>query len=215
MSAIPVPMLPETAPFTPGQRAWLNGFFAGLFTARSNGTQIAAAPAAPPLAPAPAQAEEDFPWHDASISMEERLKLAHGRPHERILMAAMAQLDCGACGYLCQTYSEAIARGEEKDLSKCAPGGNETARKLKELVARGPAIVSVKGMPLAARAAAPGETPAKSRYHRLHPFPAPLLTAEPLNSAGSAKDTRLVVLGLAGSGLTYKVGDSLGVYPDN
>ena len=30
MSAIPVPMLPETAPFTPAQRAWLNGFFAGL-----------------------------------------------------------------------------------------------------------------------------------------------------------------------------------------
>jgi len=26
-----VPLLPETAPFSPEQRAWLNGFFAGLF----------------------------------------------------------------------------------------------------------------------------------------------------------------------------------------
>jgi DNA-binding NarL/FixJ family response regulator len=29
------------------------------------------------------------------------------------MMAAMAQLDCGACGYLCKTYGEAIAEGKE------------------------------------------------------------------------------------------------------
>jgi dissimilatory sulfite reductase (desulfoviridin) alpha/beta subunit len=28
--SVAVPMLPESAPFTPAQRAWLNGFFAGL-----------------------------------------------------------------------------------------------------------------------------------------------------------------------------------------
>jgi sulfite reductase (NADPH) flavoprotein alpha-component len=27
-----IPLLPETAPFSPEQRAWLNGFFAGLFS---------------------------------------------------------------------------------------------------------------------------------------------------------------------------------------
>ena len=27
--------------------------------------------------------------------------------------------DCGACGYLCKTYAEAIARGEETDLTRC------------------------------------------------------------------------------------------------
>jgi sulfite reductase (NADPH) flavoprotein alpha-component len=36
----PVPQIPETAPFTPEQRAWLNGFFAGVFSR--------AAPAPPP-----------------------------------------------------------------------------------------------------------------------------------------------------------------------
>ena len=41
----------------------------------------------------------------------ERLALAEGKPAERKLMAAMAQLDCGACGYLCRSYAEAIARG--------------------------------------------------------------------------------------------------------
>ena len=27
-----IPFIPETAPFTPEQRAWLNGFLAGLFS---------------------------------------------------------------------------------------------------------------------------------------------------------------------------------------
>ena len=36
-----VPLIPEDAPFTPAQRAWLNGFIVGMF-----------APAAPPSAPA-------------------------------------------------------------------------------------------------------------------------------------------------------------------
>src|SRR5437016_13583108 len=38
-----VPFIPDNAPFTPAQRAWLNGFLAGMFS----GTQPAAAPAAP------------------------------------------------------------------------------------------------------------------------------------------------------------------------
>ena len=82
--------------------------------------------------------------------MDERLKLAEGKPFERVLMAAMAQLDCGACGYLCKTYSEAIARGEDSDLTKCAPGGKDTAKKLKELMANRKALPTV---PAAAPAA--------------------------------------------------------------
>jgi len=50
-------------------------------------------------------------------------------------MAAMAQLDCGTCGYVCTTYARAIARGDEKDLTRCTPGGTATTRKLKELMA--------------------------------------------------------------------------------
>jgi len=36
------PVLPDTAPFTPAQRAWLNGFFAGLFSPPGAGPQPAA-----------------------------------------------------------------------------------------------------------------------------------------------------------------------------
>ncbi|MBI5396627.1 MAG: sulfite reductase subunit alpha [Verrucomicrobia bacterium] len=42
-----IPVIPETAPFTAEQRAWLNGFFAGLFSRQ---------PAAPPPAPSGASA---------------------------------------------------------------------------------------------------------------------------------------------------------------
>jgi sulfite reductase (NADPH) flavoprotein alpha-component len=48
-----IPCIPETAPFTPEQRAWLNGFLAGMFAHAPNGP----APA-PPLNGAPAKAGE-------------------------------------------------------------------------------------------------------------------------------------------------------------
>jgi sulfite reductase (NADPH) flavoprotein alpha-component len=44
ISAPPVPFIPDNAPFTPAQRAWLNGYLAGLF---SNQPAGAAAPTAP------------------------------------------------------------------------------------------------------------------------------------------------------------------------
>ncbi len=45
-----IPQLPESAPFTPEQRAYLNGFFAGMFS-RVPAGQGPAAPAAQPLTP--------------------------------------------------------------------------------------------------------------------------------------------------------------------
>jgi sulfite reductase (NADPH) flavoprotein alpha-component len=91
----PLPqIIPENAPFSTEQRAWLNGFFAAYLGMDGGVTD---GPAAEPAEP------EDFPWHDAALSLAERLELAkHSKP-ERQLMAAMAQLDCGQCGYLCQT----------------------------------------------------------------------------------------------------------------
>src|ERR1700757_4934257 len=47
--------------------------------------------------------------------------------------AAMAQQDCGQCGYNCNDYSDAIASKAEPRLNLCVPGGKETARMLKTL----------------------------------------------------------------------------------
>lgn len=201
-----VPIVAESAPFTPAQRAWLNGFFAGLLSAD------APAPATvPAAAPAP---EETFPWHDPTLALGERMKLAEGRPVERRMMAAMGQLDCGQCGYLCKTYSEAIASSAEKDLGRCVPGGKPTQKMLKLLVADAPPP-SAPTAP-APRAAVPSApAPAAAAASRDRPVRARLLRSEPLNRPGAEKQTQNVVLSLAGTGLDYAPGDSLGVWPVN
>jgi sulfite reductase (NADPH) flavoprotein alpha-component len=227
-----IPVLPESAPFAPAQRAWLNGFFAGVFGLDRNGTVAALNGAAliPEEAPKPPEpVEEDFPWHDPAMSMDERLKLAEGKPYERILMAAMAQVDCGSCGHLCKSYAEAIANGEETDLTKCSPGGKETAKKLKELVASRKALPTVEAdgnhasngkIPAIANAATSGTAKPSLNgngvhYDRKHPFHSPLLQCRQLTKPGSEKDVRFAAFSLQGSGLKYEVGDSLGLVPEN
>jgi sulfite reductase (NADPH) flavoprotein alpha-component len=56
---------------------------------------------------------------------------------------------------------------------------------------------------------------APSLHSKDNPFPARLTENRLLSKEGSAKDTRHYVVDIAGSGLAYKVGDSLGVFPTN
>src|SRR6266853_4853675 len=195
--------LPDSAPFTESQRAWLNGFVAGLLgMERAQG-----APGPPAAAP---QIDEDFPWHDPTLALDERMKLATGRPLERRLMAAMGQLDCGQCGYLCKTYAESIAGGIEADLGKCVPGGRATAKKIKELLVHRPSAPVTRPAPIAA------PVPVVERgYGRAAPVPARLISSTPLTAPGSEREVRHVALELDESGLLYEPGDSLGIWPHN
>jgi len=210
--------IPDTAPFNEEQRAWLNGFFSGLM-----GMQAGAGESALPatmlmqagidagtvglLSKPEPPCEEAFPWHDASLPLPERMELAKNKSMDRKLMAAMAQLDCGSCGYECQTYAEAIASGAEKNLTLCSPGGKETKQMIKLLLKDG--TEAVNG---ASRSKAVEKV---SGFNRQNPFRARLIESRPLNKAGSTKDVRHVVIDLGGSGLKYEVGDALGVYPVN
>ncbi|BDG73995.1 sulfite reductase subunit alpha [Roseomonas fluvialis] len=187
----PVPLIPDSAPFTAAQRAWLNGFLAGLYGGAAAAGNASAAP------PPPA---EDFPWHDPGLELDERIAMAEGRPLSRRLMACMAQLDCGQCGYLCQTYAEALASGAETSASLCVPGAKPTQKALKALLAEAPAALP---RPAVAAAAAPAGRPVR------------FVAAHRLTGAGSAKDVRHVVLDLAESDLTYEPGDSLSVATPN
>ncbi|MDE1968951.1 MAG: sulfite reductase subunit alpha [Alphaproteobacteria bacterium] len=191
------PLVPENAPFSGAERAFINGWIAAYYA-----TDVAT-----PVPAAPTAAE--LPWHDASLPLDKRMELAAGQPMPQLLMAAMAQQDCGQCGYLCRTYATAIAEGKEKALTRCVPGGKETVRKLKELLETGgaPAPVTVPAAPAAATVAPAASGPAT--------VAAQFRGARPLNRAGSAKDTRQVVLNLYGSGLRYQAGDSLGIMPTN
>ena len=78
----PVPsFIPELAPFTPEQRTWLNGLFAGLFGLEESVTALSTAEVARLLpgllgaatAPAPAEGDTEIddgaPWHDPAMPL--------------------------------------------------------------------------------------------------------------------------------------------------
>jgi sulfite reductase (NADPH) flavoprotein alpha-component len=56
---------------------------------------------------------------------------------------------------------------------------------------------------------------ASGGWSKKNPFPAKLITNRRLSGAGSGKDVRHFEISLADSGLTYEVGDALGVFPTN
>ena len=58
-------------------------------------------------------------------------------------------------------------------------------------------------------------TPSAGPYSRKNPFPARLLVNQKLNREGSEKETWHYEFSLAGSGLAYEVGDSMGIHPQN
>jgi sulfite reductase (NADPH) flavoprotein alpha-component len=199
MSPIPS-LIPENAPFSTEQRAWLNGFFAAYLGVDGGSATE------PTAAVDDSDPNEEFPWHDASLAMVQRMELAKDAKPQRQLMAAMAQLDCGQCGYLCQTYAEAMWTGAEGDMGRCVPGGKETQRKLKELMA---ALESQRD---ASVVAAPAVKTVGALGTRDRPALATLIDAHPLSRPGASKDVRHVVFDLSTTDVTYEAGDSLGVY---
>jgi sulfite reductase (NADPH) flavoprotein alpha-component len=241
----PVQLIPENAPFSPEQRAWLNGFFAGMVSLDNAGVTVLSpeqsAALMPGAAGTPAAATSEFgdtddgeaPWHDQTLPMAERMKLADGRPMRRRMMAAMAQQDCGQCGYNCQDYSNAIFAKTEERLNLCVPGGKETTRMLKSLYeefksAPAPAAVPAPAAPAAtpqaatapatAKAAEPAHAPASEvapGRSRAHPVEAAFRSRTRLNKPGSQKETWHIDIDLSASGLDYTVGDAFGIYPTN
>src|SRR5581483_2934786 len=156
-------IIPDSAPFTPEQRLWLNGFFAGLLDGDVSALSPQDAAALMPgvqIGKAGDGGDDGAPWHDQTLPLGERMKLAEGRPLRRRMMAAMGQQDCGQCGYNCEDYADAIFAKTEERLNLCVPGGKETARMLKALYAEigtepKPAAAKVAAEPAAAALAAP------------------------------------------------------------
>ncbi len=208
-------IIPSSAPFSEAQRSWLNGFFAGLLS--TDGPTPLTAEQGAALLPGSAGDGDDgeAPWHDQTIAIADRMKLAEGRPLRRRMMAAMAQQDCGQCGYNCHDYSDAIASKAEPRLNLCVPGGKETARMLKALheeLEKAPA--ASPGTTAAPAAAAPAPTAELGRS-RDNPAPATFVSRRLLNKPGSEKETWHIDFDLSGCGLDYVVGDSFGIFARN
>ena len=205
-----VPFIPENAPFSPEQRAWLNGFFAGFVAPQAGDAQPISADAAGLASPE----DDDAPWHDPAMAIDERMKLADGKPIQRRLMAAMAQQDCGQCGYDCHNYSKAIVDGEEARLNLCVPGGKETARKVKELAAElGDAPAPQAGK--AEEKAPAAKEDSRPGFARSMPVDVAFTSRRRLNKDESAKSTYHIEIDLREAGIDYVVGDSFGLFPHN
>src|ERR1700759_4159163 len=206
-------IIPSSAPFSEAQRSWLNGFFAGLLT--TDGTVPLSAEQGAALVPGAAGDDGEAPWHDQTLPISDRMKLAEGRPLRRRMMAAMAQQDCGQCGYNCNDYSEAIASKAESRLNLCVPGGKETARMLKTLNEELEKAPAATPGPAAASAAAAPMVTAEPGRSRDNPVAATFVSRRLLNKAGSEKETWHIEFDLSGSGLDYVVGDSFGIFAHN
>jgi len=206
-------IIPSSAPFSDAQRSWLNGFFAGLLT--TDGAVPLSAEQGAALMPGATDDDGEAPWHDQTLPIAERMKLAEGRPLRRRMMAAMAQQDCGQCGYNCSDYSDAIAAKGEARLNLCVPGGKETARMLKslyeELDRAPPAAPGAAVTPAVAITTTISE-PGRSRDN---PVPATFVSRRLLNGKGSEKETWHIDFDLTGAGLDYVVGDSFGIFAKN
>jgi sulfite reductase (NADPH) flavoprotein alpha-component len=217
-----VPMIPENAPFSAEQRAWLNGFFAGLLSTDSQGGTALPAPESAalaatlaPAAAAPGLEDDGAPWHDQTLPLGERMKLADGRPLRRRMMAAMGQQDCGQCGYNCEDYANAIAAQAEDRLNLCVPGAKETARMLKTLVEEmggGATDPDEADARAAAKALDADIRPGRSRNS---PTEAVFVARKRLNREGSEKATYHVEFDISNADLDYQPGDSFGIFPMN
>jgi sulfite reductase (NADPH) flavoprotein alpha-component len=234
-------LIPDTAPFSPEQRSWLNGFVAGLLSLDGGVNPLSAAESAALLpeigAAPPARGPRDdgddgqAPWHDPAMPLTERMQLAGSRPLRRRMMAAMGQQDCGQCGYNCEDYADAIFLKSEERLNLCVPGGKETARMLKTLYAEFGAIPAPAkpaddqavevGAPAIVKTPAPVPPQAEPAAtallapSRARPTEIAFLSRTLLNKANSSKETWHIELDLADSGISYSAGDSLGILPSN
>ncbi|WP_072393242.1 sulfite reductase subunit alpha [Hyphomicrobium sp. CS1GBMeth3] len=210
-----VALIPESAPFTPDQRAWLNGFFAGMLSLDGSGP----APSDAMTGATPVAGDGDdgaAPWHDPTLEIDERMTLAEGRPLRRRMMAAMAQQDCGQCGYNCEDYANAINEQAEPRLNLCVPGGKATARMLKQLVEEMGGGVLDPDEKAAKEGAKPEKaTDVQPGRSREAPVLARFVSRQRLNGAGSEKSTNHIEIDLTECGLDYEPGDSFGILPRN
>src|SRR6476646_7436624 len=210
-----IEIIPSSAPFSEAQRSWLNGFFAGLLSEAP--MPLSAEQGAAVMQDAAGDGDDgEAPWHDQTMPIADRMKLAEGRPLRRRMMAAMAQQDCGQCGYNCNDYSDAIARKSEARLNLCIPGGKETAKMLKSLYGEiEKASAAASSAPSAAPAAAVPTVVAEPGRSRDNPAPAIFLGRRLLNKGKSEKETWHIDFDLSGCGLDYVVGDSFGIFARN
>lgn len=265
-----VPLIPENAPFSAEQRAWLNGFLAGILN-RSSETGFSVASSAPSKTPlliafgsqsgnaeslakrlAREATSRGFAARAAGL---DSLQPADFIKDQNVLLVtstwgegdlpdnAISFWDAinqnGSSPKLSGVKYSVLALGDKNYGETFCLAGKKIDTRLAELGAVrimdrvdcdvefdalaktwSDSAFSILGGAGSAAAAAPATfsaeaTTAETGWTRKNPFPAKLLTNHNINARGSSKDTRHIAFSLAGSGLTYEVGDALGVHVEN
>ena len=260
MSQAAPPYIPETAPFTAEQRAWLNGFFAGLFSgAGQNVTPVVAAPAVPVTilvgtqtgtcesvakVAAKAMKKKNLAPKIVNMSEYDAAKLA---TEERVLVITSTygegEMPDGAKPLWEVLGADSAPRLETVKFSVLALGDSSYAKfcnagKLfderfealgaKRIFARvdcdkdydrefetwlDGVLPMLSDVPAATTT--DDEPEEETGWSAKKPCPARLVENRKLNAEGSGKDTRHFSIAIDGAGLTYKVGDALGIIPKN
>jgi sulfite reductase (NADPH) flavoprotein alpha-component len=274
---VEVPYVPENAPFTAEQRAWLNGLLAGMFSsapqapiesrpsrrvavlyASQSGTAEGLArklakelkaqghsPAVSTLAgytPAALAAEScalilastygEGEAPDGVQPFYEQLCLEHFPRMEKLGYAVFALGD--------RHYEHFCKFGNDLDAKLAALGGNRLANRVDCDVDVAEPFAQWKAAVIArlkedslfqsrkAATAPPGSNgsqsngsgsnsapPAGDGFTRDHPLLAPMIEKRPLTHETSTKSTLHLAFSIAGTGLSYEVGDACGVIPTN
>lgn len=252
--------VPESAPFTPEQRAWLNDFFAKTLGAGAMGA--AAAPSGPTIpvtilwgsqtgnsegvAKKLAKAMKSSNYEPKVVDMaqceaaslkDEKNVLVitstygDGEPPDNAADLHAALMDDATRPDLSGVNFSVFSLGDSEypDFCQCGiefdqalekAGATRMFKRIDCDVDYDDEFVEWKAGVMEAMGGAATEADeaviaADEPYGKANPYPAPLITTENLNKAGSQRETYHVEIGLDGSGLEYEAGDALSVKPNN